>query len=162
MRDKKLAFTFFAFRIITQGNANTEGRLWRMNAAILATLSKRRKRNCENVQRRRHRSNVLLESGSRSTELPEWSSGKRRDHGESQAVADANFDGNRLHQICDARRNLQLVTPRRYGLGKAVRHPGVKSRPDAVDCVVGAPTTYVLRRASRATRRNRTSVRKSD
>ena len=30
-------------------------------------------------------------------------------------AADANYDSNKLHQTCDERGNLQLVTPRRYG-----------------------------------------------
>jgi hypothetical protein len=37
-------------------------------------------------------------------------------------VADSNFDSNPLHQICDVRGNLQLVTPRRYGPGKGTGH----------------------------------------
>jgi hypothetical protein len=37
-------------------------------------------------------------------------------------VADANYDSNKLHEICDARGNLQLVTPRRYGPGKSTGH----------------------------------------
>jgi hypothetical protein len=37
-------------------------------------------------------------------------------------VADANYDSNRLHKVCDARGNQQLVTPRRYGPGKKVGH----------------------------------------
>jgi Transposase DDE domain len=37
-------------------------------------------------------------------------------------VADANYDSNPLHQICDDRGNLQLVTPRRYGPGKGTGH----------------------------------------
>lgn len=37
-------------------------------------------------------------------------------------VADANYDSNRLHQVCDARGNQQLVTPRRYGPGRKVGH----------------------------------------
>jgi hypothetical protein len=37
-------------------------------------------------------------------------------------TADANYDSNQLHQICDARGNCQLLTPRRYGPGKKVGH----------------------------------------
>jgi hypothetical protein len=37
-------------------------------------------------------------------------------------VADANYDSNRLHEICDARGNRQLLTPRRYGPAKKVGH----------------------------------------
>jgi hypothetical protein len=37
-------------------------------------------------------------------------------------VADANYDSNYLHEICDARGNRQLVTPRRYGPGRNVGH----------------------------------------
>jgi hypothetical protein len=37
-------------------------------------------------------------------------------------AADANFDSNALHRICDERGNLQLVTPRRYGPGKGTGH----------------------------------------
>src|SRR5262245_49365714 len=37
-------------------------------------------------------------------------------------LADANFDSNPLHQVCDDRGNLQLVTPRRYGPGKGTGH----------------------------------------
>jgi hypothetical protein len=37
-------------------------------------------------------------------------------------VADANYDSNRLHRLCDQRGNLQLVTPRRYGPQKGTGH----------------------------------------
>lgn len=37
-------------------------------------------------------------------------------------VADANYDSNALHSICDARGNCQFVTPRRYGPGKNIGH----------------------------------------
>jgi hypothetical protein len=37
-------------------------------------------------------------------------------------VADSNYDSNRLHEICDGRGNLQLVTPRRYGPGHGFGH----------------------------------------
>lgn len=37
-------------------------------------------------------------------------------------VADANYDSNKLHKLCDAKGNRQLVTPRRYGPGKKVGH----------------------------------------
>jgi hypothetical protein len=37
-------------------------------------------------------------------------------------VADANYDSNKLHRICDQRGNVQLVTPRRYGPGKGTGH----------------------------------------
>jgi hypothetical protein len=37
-------------------------------------------------------------------------------------VGDANFDSNPLHQVCDQRGNLHLVTPRRYGPGKGTGH----------------------------------------
>jgi hypothetical protein len=37
-------------------------------------------------------------------------------------VADANFDSNKLHEVCDARGNVQLVTPRRNGPGKGTGH----------------------------------------
>lgn len=37
-------------------------------------------------------------------------------------VADANYDSNDLHKICDARGNLQFVTPRRYGPDRKVGH----------------------------------------
>jgi Transposase DDE domain len=37
-------------------------------------------------------------------------------------LADANFDSNPLHRVCDARGDLQLVTPRRYGPGKGTGH----------------------------------------
>jgi hypothetical protein len=36
--------------------------------------------------------------------------------------ADGNYDSNPLHQVCDARGELQLVTPRRYGPGKGTGH----------------------------------------
>jgi hypothetical protein len=36
-------------------------------------------------------------------------------------VADANYDSNQLHQICDAR-GQQFVTPRRYGAGRKLGH----------------------------------------
>jgi hypothetical protein len=37
-------------------------------------------------------------------------------------LADANFDSNPLHRVCDERGDLQLVTPRRYGPGKGTGH----------------------------------------
>jgi hypothetical protein len=37
-------------------------------------------------------------------------------------LADANFDSNPLHQICDDRGDLQLLTPRRGGPGKGTGH----------------------------------------
>ena len=37
-------------------------------------------------------------------------------------TADANYDSNELHKICDARGNHQLLTPRRYGAGNKVGH----------------------------------------
>jgi Transposase DDE domain len=37
-------------------------------------------------------------------------------------LADANFDSNPLHRVCDGRGNLQLVTPRRYGPGNGTGH----------------------------------------
>jgi hypothetical protein len=37
-------------------------------------------------------------------------------------LADANYDSNPLHRVCDDRGNLQLVTPRRYGPGKRTGH----------------------------------------
>jgi Transposase DDE domain len=37
-------------------------------------------------------------------------------------LADANFDSNPLHQVCDQRGNLQLVTRRRFGPGKGTGH----------------------------------------
>src|SRR5205814_2118613 len=37
-------------------------------------------------------------------------------------LGDANFDSNPLHQACDERGNLQLVTPRRSGPGKGTGH----------------------------------------
>jgi len=37
-------------------------------------------------------------------------------------VADANYDSNPLHEVCDDRNNLQLVAPRRYGKGKGHGH----------------------------------------
>lgn len=37
-------------------------------------------------------------------------------------VADSNYDSNPLHQVCDGRGNLQLVTRRRYGPGKGTGH----------------------------------------
>jgi hypothetical protein len=37
-------------------------------------------------------------------------------------LGDANYDANPVHQVCDARGNLQLVTPRRYGPGKGTGH----------------------------------------
>lgn len=36
--------------------------------------------------------------------------------------ADGNYDSNPLHQVCEARGDLQLVTPRRYGPGKGTGH----------------------------------------
>ena len=33
-------------------------------------------------------------------------------------IGDANYDSNKLHQVCDEKRSLQLVTPRRYGPGR--------------------------------------------
>jgi hypothetical protein len=37
-------------------------------------------------------------------------------------VGDSNFDSNKLHQVCDDRGNLQLVTQRRYGPGNGTGH----------------------------------------
>jgi Transposase DDE domain len=37
-------------------------------------------------------------------------------------VADSNYDSNKLHEVCDARGNLQLVTRRRYGSGHGTGH----------------------------------------
>jgi hypothetical protein len=37
-------------------------------------------------------------------------------------LTDANYDSNKLHQICDERGNLQMVTPRRYGPGNGTGH----------------------------------------
>jgi hypothetical protein len=37
-------------------------------------------------------------------------------------AADANYDSNRLHARCDARGDLPLVTPRRYGPGHGTGH----------------------------------------
>jgi Transposase DDE domain len=37
-------------------------------------------------------------------------------------LADANYDSNKLHQVCDQRGNVQLVTRRRYGPGKGTGH----------------------------------------
>jgi hypothetical protein len=37
-------------------------------------------------------------------------------------LGDANYDSNKLHQVCDDRENLQLVTPRRYGPAKGTGH----------------------------------------
>lgn len=37
-------------------------------------------------------------------------------------LADANYDSNPLHRVCDTRGDLQLVTPRRYGPGKGTGH----------------------------------------
>jgi hypothetical protein len=37
-------------------------------------------------------------------------------------LADANYDSNKLHQLCDERGNLQLVTRRRYGPSHGTGH----------------------------------------
>jgi hypothetical protein len=37
-------------------------------------------------------------------------------------LADGNYDSNPLHQICEERGNLQLVTPRRSSAGKGIGH----------------------------------------
>ena len=37
-------------------------------------------------------------------------------------TADANYDSNKIHKICDARGNRQFVSPRRYGAGRKVGH----------------------------------------
>ena len=37
-------------------------------------------------------------------------------------TADANYDSNKIHKICDARGNRQFVSPRRYGPGRKVGH----------------------------------------
>ena len=37
-------------------------------------------------------------------------------------IADANYDSNNLHAVCDERGNLQLVTPRRYGPRRSTGH----------------------------------------
>lgn len=37
-------------------------------------------------------------------------------------IGDKNYDSNKLHQVCDARGDLQLVTPRRYGSKHGLGH----------------------------------------
>jgi Transposase DDE domain len=37
-------------------------------------------------------------------------------------TADANYDSNKIHKICDERGNRQFVSPRRYGAGRKVGH----------------------------------------
>jgi len=37
-------------------------------------------------------------------------------------AADSNYDSNKLHEVCDARGDLQLVTRRRYGPGNGTGH----------------------------------------
>jgi hypothetical protein len=37
-------------------------------------------------------------------------------------LADSNYDSNKLHEVCDARGNLQLVTRRRYGTSHGTGH----------------------------------------
>jgi hypothetical protein len=37
-------------------------------------------------------------------------------------VGDANYDSNKLHRVCEAHGDRQLVTPRRYGPGKGTGH----------------------------------------
>ncbi len=37
-------------------------------------------------------------------------------------VADSNYDSNKLHEVCDRRGNLQLLTLRRYGKGRQIGH----------------------------------------
>jgi hypothetical protein len=37
-------------------------------------------------------------------------------------AADANYDSNKLHEVCDDRGNLQLVARRRYGPGNGTGH----------------------------------------
>jgi hypothetical protein len=37
-------------------------------------------------------------------------------------AADSNYDSNKLHAVCDARGNLQLVSPRRYGSQSGMGH----------------------------------------
>jgi hypothetical protein len=37
-------------------------------------------------------------------------------------TGDSNYDSNKLHEICDNRGELQLMTPRRYGPGKGTGH----------------------------------------
>jgi hypothetical protein len=37
-------------------------------------------------------------------------------------TADANYDSNKVHRVCDERGNLQLVTPRRYGPARGTGH----------------------------------------
>jgi hypothetical protein len=37
-------------------------------------------------------------------------------------LGDGNYDSNPLHKKCEARGNLQMVTPRRYGAGKGTGH----------------------------------------
>jgi hypothetical protein len=43
-------------------------------------------------------------------------------------LGDANYDSNPLHRVCDARGNLQLVTPRRRGPGTGQRRGGTGHR----------------------------------
>jgi hypothetical protein len=37
-------------------------------------------------------------------------------------LADGNYDDNNIHKVCDARGNLQLLAPRRYGNDKGLGH----------------------------------------
>jgi hypothetical protein len=37
-------------------------------------------------------------------------------------AADANYDSNKIHKVCDAAGNRQFVSPRRYGAGRKVGH----------------------------------------
>lgn len=37
-------------------------------------------------------------------------------------IGDSNYDSNPLHELCDRRGELQLITPRRYGSGHALGH----------------------------------------
>lgn len=46
----------------------------------------------------------------------------RRAEIQGYLIADANYDSNPLHQQCQAKGELQMVTPRRYGKGKGLGH----------------------------------------
>ena len=42
--------------------------------------------------------------------------------GAGYLLADANYDSNKLHEVCDGRGDVQLVAPRRYGPDKGTGH----------------------------------------
>jgi len=61
-------------------------------------------------------------------------------------AADSNYDSNELHRTCDAREDLQLVTPRRYGPGRGTGHrkqAAGRLRRSVGSCVTASTTRAI-------------------